>query len=525
MSVAVTAPGRRGLAHGRLTVVRERDRAGSRALAVAPWALLGLFFAVELVICALEIRGPFLDEGIYVAAGLRTLQGHGISDNYSSWFAGSLLWPVIAALGWKAAGLAGARAAAAICVCIGLYGVLRASGNLFGLRVRAATALAAVTSGPVIALAHLAVYDTLAVGAAGMSFWTMTEFIRRDDRSWLCATALLYALAGIAKYPVLLFVGPPLIGLLLATRGKRVGMDFGVFAFVAGALLLAYFLADRTQLSAFTAFRTNENPTFNVSRGQIAYSQLYLTAVPLVLALAGAAMLKSKRVAVALLSGVAGAPLYHLLTGNPSGDQKHVVFGMLFTLPLIGVTLSLALRRRRALLAVPAVLALFAFGLIQVVRIDEGWPDLRASAAVLVKDVRPGERLLASSSWVEAAYLYEKGRIDSPYDLYDTSRVAHMHGVDVCSFQWFIEVPGGEPWPQSIRSAMARCGTFKRIYSSSSVLTGLGSNLHFVTYRAPIEIWRNTAPLRFAGAAPRSGTAGASGPGGAGGSGNTGGRT
>ncbi len=496
MSVAVTAPGRRGLAQGRLTVVRERGRAASRALALTPWALLGMFLAIELVVCALEVRGPFLDEGIYVAAGLRTLQGHGISDNYTSWFSGSLLWPVIAALGWKAAGLAGARAVAAICVGAGLYGVVRASGNLFGLRVRAATALAAVTSGPVIALAHLAVYDTLAAGAAGLAFWTMTEFIRRDDRVWLCATALLYALAGIAKYPVVLFVGPPLLGLLLATRGPRTRMDLGVFAFVAGAVLLIYFLADRAQLSAFTAFRTNENPTFNVSRNQIAYSQLYLTAVPLVLAIAGASMLQSRRMALALLSGVAGAPLYHLLTGNPSGDQKHVVFGLLFILPLIGVTLSLALRRRRALLAVPAVLGLFVFGLVQVVRIDEGWPDLRRSAAVLVKRVHPGERLLANSSWVEAAYLYDKGRISSPYDLYDASRVSHLRGVDVCSFQWFVEVPGGEPWPQSIRSAMTRCGTFRRVYSSSSVITGLGGNLSFVTYRAPIEIWHNTAPAQ-----------------------------
>ena len=465
MSVAVPAPSR-GLAHGRLTLVHERRRVASRVLAVAPWALLGLFLAAELAVSALEIRGPFLDEGIYIAAGLRTLQGHGITDNYTAWFSGSLLWPVIAALGWKTLGLAGARAAAALCVTAGLLGTLKAAGNLFGLRVRAATALAAVTSGPVIALGHLAVYDTLAVGAAGCAFWTITEFIRCDDRSWLCATALLYALAGLAKYPVLLFIGPPLVGLLLATRQSRARMDIGLFGFIAGAVLLVYFLADRSQLAAFEAFRTNENPNFHVSRDQIAYSQVYLTAVPLVLAVAGATLLERRRIAFALMSGVAGAPVYHLVTGNPSGDQKHVVFGLLFMLPLIGVTLSLALRHRRALLAVPALLGLLVFGGIQVVRIDEGWPDLRGSAAVLVKDVRPGERLLANSSWVEAAYLYDHGRITSPYDVFDASRVARLHGLDVCSFQWFVEVPGGDPWPQSIRSAMSRCGTFRRIYSS-----------------------------------------------------------
>jgi hypothetical protein len=504
MSVAVTAPARR-FAPGRFEVIGERRRTASRVLVLAPWALLSLFLVGEVFVSSLEIHGPFLDEGIYVTAGLRTLQGHGISDNYLSWFSGSLLWPVIAALGWKALGLAGARIAAALCVTIGLFGAIKASGNLLGVRARAGAALAAVSSGPVIALGHLAVYDTLAVAAAGCSFWMLTEFLRRDDRSWLCAAAGLYALAVLAKYPVLMFVGPPLIGLMLAVRGRRASMDIGVFAFIAGAVLLIYFLADRSQLTAFEAFRVGDNPSFNVSRNQIAYSQVYLTAIPLVLAAAGAMLLENRRIGLALLSGVLGAPVYHLMTGNPSGDQKHVVFGLLFMLPLIGMTMSQAVRGRQALVAVPAVLGLLGFGLVQVVRIDEGWPDLRASAAVLVRDVHPGERLLASSAWVEATYLYDHGRIASPYDVYDAYRVEHLpQPVNVCSFQWFVEVPGGQPWPQSVRSQMERCGSFKRIYSSSAVVTGLGSNLQFITYRAPIEIWKNDGGSKSATTTPRT---------------------
>ncbi len=453
-----------------------------------------MFLAAELVVCALQLTGPFEDEGIYVAAGLRTLQGHGISDDYLSWFSGSLMWPVIAALGWKLWGLAGARAAAAVCVTIGLLGALKATGNLLGERVRAAAALAAVTSGPVIALGHLAVYDTLAVAAAGCSFWAMTEFLRRDDRTWLCAAALLYALAGLAKYPVLLFIGPPLILLVAVMRGRRAAMDLGLFVFIAGAVLLIYFLSDRTQLTAFEGFRTQENPSFGVTRSQIIYSQFYLTAVPLLLAVTGAVLISNRRIALALLSGVVGAPMYHLLTGNPSGDQKHVVFGLLFMLPLIGLTLSHALRGRRALVALAAIIALAGFGVVQVVRIDEGWPDLRGSAAVLDREVHPGEQLLANSSWVYAASLYSQHRINSPYDLYDTSRVAQLgDAVNVCAFGWFIEVPGGEPWPVAIRQAMQRCGGFRKVYSSSATITGLGSNLRFVTYRAPIEIWKNEA--------------------------------
>lgn len=433
MSVAVGAA--RGLGHEHLALVRERPRASERALALFPWIVLGAFLAGELAVCALQLTGPFMDEGIYVAAGLRTLQGHGISDDYLSWFSGSLVWPVIAALGWKAAGLAGARAAAALCVTAGLLGALKATGNLLGMRVRAMAAIAVVTSGPVLALAHLAVYDTLAIGASGCAFWALTEFVRRDDRAWLCGAALLYALAGLAKYPALLFIGPPLMLLLVTLRGPRAKMDLGLFVFISGAVLLVYFLSDRSQLTAFEGFRTQNNPTFHVTRSQILYSQLYLTAVPLVLALAGLALMRDRRVGLALLSGVVGAPIYHLLTGNPSGDQKHVVFGLLFMLPLIGLTFAYALRRWGALLAVPALVGLAAFGAVQVVRIDEGWPDLRPASRLLVAQVHRGEKLLANSAWVEAAYLYDAGRIETPYDLYDTSRVSKLgHAIDVCSF-------------------------------------------------------------------------------------------
>ena len=318
---------------------------------LAPWLLLGAFLAVEFAICFMQLTGPFLDEGIYVTAGLRTLQGHGIADNYLGWFSGSLLWPVIAALGWKLAGLAGARAAAALCVTAGMAGMAAAAGNLFGARIRAFAVLAAVTSGPVIALAHLAVYDTSAVAFAGGAFWAVTEFLRRDDRAWLVGAALLYALAGLSKYPVLSFIAPPLALLILTARGRRAALDLFLFAMVAGAVLLVYFMADRAQLIGFMSFRTHENPSFGVSTAQLAYSQFYYTAVPLLLALAGAILLARRRssrcrrpgaaesrgvarrpptpappragwLAVALLTGVIAAPIYHLGTGNPSGRSE-----------------------------------------------------------------------------------------------------------------------------------------------------------------------------------------------------------
>lgn len=491
MSVAVTRPGRT-FADERLTIVREPSRVGARVIAAVPWVVLAVFLGGEIVLCALALNGPFYDEGIYITAGMRTLQGYGISDNYVSWFTGSLMWPILAVLGWKVWGLAGARAAAAICLTIGLAGAFKAAGSLFGIRVRAATALGALLSGPLIALGHLAVYDSLSLAAAGWSFYAMCEFLRRDDRAWLGASALLFALASIFKYPALIFIGPPLLLLVVAGRGRSARLDLGLFAFISAAVLMIYFLSDRGQLAAFEEFRVNNSVTFGVRPSQILYTEVYLMAVPLLLALPGVFLIERRRIGLALLSGVVGAPAYHLLNNDPTSTGKNVVFGVLFTLPLIGVTLAYALRRWRLAVAIPALIGLAGFAAVQAARLDEAWPDLRPTVGVLTRVVHPGERILANSMWVEAAYLYDRHRINTPFALWDVSRVQALGGhVNVCEFQWFIEVPGGEPWPASIRQDMQRCGGFRRVYSSSATITGLGSNLRFVTYRAPIEVWRN----------------------------------
>ncbi len=493
MSAAVTRAGP-AIAGERLSIVRERSHVDARVIAAVPWVVLAVFLTAELVMCALALNGPFYDEGIYVTAGMRTLQGHGLSDNYVSWFTGSLMWPVLAALGWKVWGLAGARAVAAVLVTIGLAGTFKAAGNLFGIRVRAAAAVAALLSGPLFALGHLAVYDTLSLAATGCSFWAMTEFLRRNDRGWLCASALLFGLASVFKYPALIFAGPPLLLLVVAGRGRSARMDLGLFTFIAAAVVMIYFLSDRGQLVALEQFRVNNSVTFGVSSSQILYTEVYLMTVPLLLALGGAFLIERRGIGLALLSGVVGAPAYHLLNNDPTSSGKHVVFGLFFTLPLIGVTLTHALRRWRLVLAVPALIGLAAFGAVQAARLDEGWADLRPAAGVLTRAVHPGERILANSAWVEAAYLYDSHRINSPFDLWDFSRVQSLGGhVDVCAFQWFVEVPGGEPWPASIRRATQRCGTFRRVYTSSAQLTELGRSLRFVTYRAPIEIWKNEA--------------------------------
>jgi hypothetical protein len=54
---------------------------------------------VQVCIAIVAANGPFVDEGLYAVAGMRVLEGNGLSDGYIAWFNGSpFLWPVMAAI-------------------------------------------------------------------------------------------------------------------------------------------------------------------------------------------------------------------------------------------------------------------------------------------------------------------------------------------------------------------------------------------------------------------------------------------
>ena len=170
------------------------------------WLVVALWFLYGLT--QLDYNGPFFDEAIYVTAGQRTLEGYGISDGYLTWFGGHLIWPLIAAVGYLGAGLLGTRILALVLSLFALLSLSRATHNLFGQRPAFWASLAFAINGPFTALAHLGVYDTLALAGIAVSFWALTELIRQDNRAWLIVAAVAYGIGLFAKYPMALMILP-----------------------------------------------------------------------------------------------------------------------------------------------------------------------------------------------------------------------------------------------------------------------------------------------------------------------------
>jgi hypothetical protein len=82
-----------------------QDHPGPQGSPRRLWWIVAAFLAVQIYIIWCAANGPFVDEGLYIAAGMRVLEGKGPSDGYITWFNGSpFVWPVIAALGHRLGG-------------------------------------------------------------------------------------------------------------------------------------------------------------------------------------------------------------------------------------------------------------------------------------------------------------------------------------------------------------------------------------------------------------------------------------
>ena len=498
-----TGPRWARLPQGQLARLRTQHAAASAGMGwrLAPWLVVAVFGLAEVLLIAASRGGVTIDEGLYIAAGLRTLGGHGLSDGYLTWFSGSLLWPAMAGVGYELSGLEGARLMALLSVVVAMIVTVKATGNLFGQRARFFAALLFATNGPVLMLAHLAVYDALAIAGVATSFWCITELTKRDHRAWLLAAALSLSLGVLAKYPTLFFAGPTLAALLVLLRRDRAVTDLALFGFVFAAVPMILFLSEREQLAMlFTNNLALQTESFGASERTVAYAQAYFTAVPAVLALAGWLVLPGRRLLASVLaSGAAGPVAYHLLSQNGVSDHKHAVYGLVFAAPLGGVALAGAFRDwRRRVAMVPALAALAFLGVAQMQRLDEGSPDLRPSVEYLSANMKPGEELLINNSWPFVPYLYEQGVLDSPWDVYDVYRVRSGQARGgVCRFDWFVDAPGGSSWSARIRRQARRCGTFREVFIQPEPLVGLSSDrLDFIHYTGYARIWKNVHPRR-----------------------------
>ncbi|BCL77968.1 glycosyltransferase family 39 protein [Ktedonobacteria bacterium brp13] len=464
----------------------------SKAYRIASYLVLLIFAICQLTVIFLQKTGPFYDEGIYVTAGLRSWQGKGVADGYLVWFAGSLLWPMMAGLGYLIHGLVAVRIIAFLLAFVTVCMLYLTTNNLFGPKVACFTVIAFTINGPFMALAHLGVYDSPALAFTSISFWCITQ-LKKDHRIWLCLSAISLAIAMIAKYPIGLMI-LPILGMLISIRKKKSIIDISLFLFIFVAAFFAFFLPVQFQVGDWLFWSIRNKPTFGATESTIIAAQLYLGLIPFIIAILGFLVAPRKKQAIVLLLAGLIWPAYHILSKNPVSDNKHVVFGFLFTYPLIGLFLSCLWQKKwfgKPLISLICVI-LVLVGAVQLYILDYAWPDVRQPAMYLVQNARPGDLYLINDAWPYTMYLYAQNKLSDPWQVYDNSRIAnHENKTSICKYTWYVDEKGSYPWSDSFLNQIKACHAFIPVYHATSTAFGLGSNLEYVQYQVTTTIYEN----------------------------------
>ncbi len=457
----------------RLAAVRLR---GDRPPNLSLWPIVGAFVAIQCAIVLFAANGPFVDEGVYTVAGMRVLEGKGLADGYGHWFNGSpYLWPVLAALGHRIGGLAGARLFALAFSVVALVAFAGAAQALFGRAAGWWGTVAFAANGCFMALAHFAVYDAPALAGIATATWLGTRWVRTGRRRWLLLAAGAFALAVVAKYGTVLMIAP-LAAILLTARpsaGRR--RDVGLFALVAGALAAGYFAAvfGKPWPSTPGAYFSQ---SFPITRAELAAHFAFFSAGALVLPVWGsvAAWRKHpKALIVTCLGSLLLWPVFHLAAVNHVSSQKHVVAGFFFAYLVAGVGLE-HLWRSRARWAIWVVLpAVVLWGVLQSQWQEYSWSDVRPVAGVLVREMKRGDTLAADSPWSYTLFLYPAKLIDAPSAVITPSGGSERERIGSCTVTWLVS-QGEKDGP--VAAAVARCG-YRAVLSAKGTNYYLGLRL------------------------------------------------
>lgn len=451
------------------------------------------FTAVELWIIFSQITGAFFDEGIYATAGLRTLEGYGLSDRYLTWFNGSLLWPLLAGLGYEFAGLVGTRLMALVLSVISMIAVIKAAENLFGKNAGFWTGIVAAGSAPFLAIAHLGVYDLPAITGLGLTVWSATKLVKEDNRLWLVTTAVFLGISAIGKYPSVIMIMPVSLFILAARKEKAVN-DLSVLAFILAAIGLIYFLPLREQISSLISMDLEHRPIFGTTRAMITVSLIFYSVTTIILAVIGVRLTDpEKRLPVlGLTSAMFIWPAFHIISGDPVSDQKHIVMGFLFVYPVAGLALKQFWQSKQRWLVPVLMVALTVWAAIQLPLLVFSWPDVRQGTDFLTARVRPNDMLLINNSWPYTMYLYGNRKLESPWTVYDVERISQGENpIALCEFNWFIDEGGSYAWPDEVKNMILACGNFRKVLEYSVPVAGFGNDFQFFYYNVYTAVWQN----------------------------------
>jgi 4-amino-4-deoxy-L-arabinose transferase-like glycosyltransferase len=375
-----------------------------------------------------------------------------------------------------------ARACAVLMGCASLwffYGFVR---HLYGKHVDSrriaeiSTLLLALTV-PHVFISQFATYDIVCFMFFTASLWMLAAAVLNTNDAapqpqtlkqqtlMMCAGAVLFALAVLAKYVVIAYA--PLLFLALLIHNRRAAL---LFILIVSAMLGGYVFFYRAELLQLYQNQILGTHQANATIWKIIATALEYCGFTALLA-GGLFLFKKEKTLSTWLYGALvlfAVPLvaYHLRSQDVISLYKHIIYTCCFLAPIAGETLYLLLRRAADrdndwLRALAAAVVVLAFGLLawQLRAVHTAYPNTDAVTHLVRKNMTAQTTILS-----EDAYLFR-------YACFPTIPTKNLEEMT-----WFDNNHDGKHEAQDVKDAVWD-GKFEYVYLNGLILRELGDEL------------------------------------------------
>ncbi len=425
-------------------------------------------------------QGPSGDEGIYILSGLELLDG--LPDTYSSWHNGSpFIWSLFAGWIYSFTSLIGLRI---ITVLIGttiLYLTYLHSKEFMAEKDARLTVLIFALFAPFWTFSQIAVYDV-----PGLLFFMLAVvLIHKKKIGFIFLAAIFAGLSVLAKYAFIIFF--PFLMLFLVFSYERKWMaPLLLLCGVSGSVVVIH------NLLVFESIIPVSYDSYTVNSVRLGFNSLYSLGIsffmlfPFILnyLITRSKINLPKKWILLFLCGLLLWPTFHIISGNPVSAQKHILFGLVFSAPLLVFNFKETLAKAPKTTLLIGGLIFF----LQYIVIFNSWSDLWKANEILSENITEESTIISNVGTYRTRFaLYESmPEVSKQIQNYQELTDAEKNEVAPADLLLWKEVPESEMqnWFQYQQS------NYKKIDSYIDFFIGAEDHLPWGFHTIEISVYQ-----------------------------------
>lgn len=349
--------------------------------------ILIVFFVVQVIFILFLSNGPKADEGIYILAGQQLLEG--APDIYSGWHNGSpYMWSIVAGFVYSHTSFLGVRIftlllSALILVLTYLHNLSHHNPTDAKLSLILLTGF-----GPFFFFSHIAVYDVLAL----LFFMLSVVSIQQKKSSFTLLAGLFAGMAMITKYAFIIYF-PVLCIFAFLTHSHKKTLHSLLFLMATALIFFTH------NFIVFEAFLPTSYDSYKSTKS--GFNSLFAIGICLFILLPLGVLLffsKWKNSGIGkkwnyfLILALATWPLFHVITGNPTSAEKHLVYAFVLISPFILPHFKYLLENFR----VHTISIALILMLVQVSILEMSWSNVSPANDTLMATVTNSSKTLSN---------------------------------------------------------------------------------------------------------------------------------